>query len=90
MLPQMSPSDMLAARSQLSICDLLQPDVKAQVQQRQANQKYAHEKKTQEMYMQKYDYSRKWIHAVIDRCTGLVFYKACLDNGQIVKRYMVD
>ncbi|XP_016335635.1 uncharacterized protein K02A2.6-like [Sinocyclocheilus anshuiensis] len=91
-----SPAEMLMARKLRSTFDLLLPDIKAKVQQKQQKQRESHDKNAKlrvfttgdDVLVRNYSYGPKWIPAVIVNSSGPVSYTVAVGSGQILKRHV--
>lgn len=88
-----SPAEMLMARKLRSTFDLLLPDIKAKVQQKQQE---SHDKNAKlrvfttgdDVLVRNYSYGPKWIPAVIVNSSGPVSYTVAVGSGQILKQHV--
>ena len=91
-----SPAELMMARRPRSQFDLLMPDVKTKVQQKQLKQKEYHDTtkplrcfaQGDTVYIKNYSYGPKWIPAVIHSSSGPVSYKVIVGNGRLIKRHV--
>lgn len=74
----LSPAELMMSRRLRSAFDLLMPDVKTKVRQKQLKQKENHDTK----------WIPKWIPAVIVSSSGPVSYTVTIGNGQTPKRHV--
>lgn len=89
----LSPAELMMSRRLRSAFDLLMPDMKTKVQQRQLKQKENHDTKKRlrsfapgdNVFIRNYSYSPKWIPAVIVSSSGPVSYTVTIGNGQTLK-----
>ena len=92
----LSPAELMMARRPRSQFDLLMPDVKSKVQQKQMKQKRYHDSAKalrcfapgDKVYIKNYSYGPKWIPAVIHSSSGPVSYTVIVGNGRVVKRHV--
>lgn len=92
----LSPAELMMSRRLRLALDILLPDVKAKVQQKQLQQKKNHKIKKRlrsftpgdHVFVRNYSYGPKWIPAVIASSSGPVSYTVTLGNGQTVKRHV--
>lgn len=91
-----SPSELLLGRQPRSRLDLLHPDTAARVQERQARQKYGHDKHTRarafqvgdRVYVRNFTGTPTWIPGTIQDQTGPVSFRVQLSGGRIRKRHV--
>ncbi|XP_030580469.1 uncharacterized protein K02A2.6-like [Archocentrus centrarchus] len=92
----LSPAELMMSRRLRSAFDLLMPDVKTKVQQKQLKQKESHDTKKKlrsfapgdKVFIRNYSYGPKWIPAVILSSSGPVSYTVTIGNGQTLKRHV--
>ncbi|XP_062380634.1 uncharacterized protein K02A2.6-like [Sardina pilchardus] len=92
----LSPAEMLMNRRLRSAFDLLKPDIKSKIQQRQLKQKENHDKTTRlrrfspgdAVYTRNYGLGPKWVPATVESPTGPVSYTVILGNGQRMRRHV--
>ncbi|KAI7802842.1 hypothetical protein IRJ41_020318 [Triplophysa rosa] len=89
----LSPAQMLMSRKLRSTFDLLLPDLKTRILNKQQKQKEGHDKSCKfrsfktgdSVYVRNYSGGPKWIPAVVESCTGPLSYKTVLGQGQTEK-----
>lgn len=92
----LAPAELLMSRKLRSTFDLLLPDLRTKVLQKQQKQRESHDKHCKfrsfepgdSVYVRNYSFGPKWIPAVVESCTGPVSYKTAIGQGQIVKRHV--
>ncbi|XP_033988673.1 uncharacterized protein K02A2.6-like [Trematomus bernacchii] len=92
----LSPAELMMSRRLRSALDLLLPDVKTRVQQKQLKQKQSHDTNRKlrsfspgdKVFIRNYSYGPKWIAAVIESSSGPVSYTVIIGSGQVVKRHV--
>ncbi|CAL9705832.1 unnamed protein product [Knipowitschia caucasica] len=92
----LSPAEMLQGRRLRSTLDLVHPDLRSKVEQKQGVQKKHHDKqRTVRSFLigdavitQNFSYGPKWIQGFITKVTGPVSYKVMLGDGSIVRRHV--
>ncbi|XP_061570028.1 uncharacterized protein K02A2.6-like [Cololabis saira] len=92
----LSPAELMMSRRLRSAFDLLLPDVKTRVRQKQLKQKENHDLKKRlrsfapgdNVFIRNFSFGPKWIPAVIESSSGPVSYTATLGNGKTVKRHV--
>nr|XP_023659478.1 uncharacterized protein K02A2.6-like [Paramormyrops kingsleyae] len=92
----LSPAELMLSRRLRSVLDLILPDVKAKVQEKQLKQKRIHDTNKRlrtftpgdEVYIRNYSYGPKWVPAVIQDASGPVSYTVIIGSGQIMKRHV--
>ena len=92
----LSPAELMMSRRLRSALDILMPDVKTKVQQKQLKQKENHDNKKRlrsfapgdNVFVRNYSYGPKWIPAVITSSSGPVSYTVTIGNGQTLKRHV--
>uniref|UniRef100_A0A8C5MWZ0 CCHC-type domain-containing protein n=1 Tax=Leptobrachium leishanense TaxID=445787 RepID=A0A8C5MWZ0_9ANUR len=91
-----SPAELLCGRKLRSTLDLIHPDFKGQVQEKQVKQKLYHDQHAKERHLREGDkvYTRNfgvgpsWIPGTVQKQTGPVSCTVALGNGQIVRRHI--
>uniref|UniRef100_A0AAV2K5K2 Gypsy retrotransposon integrase-like protein 1 n=1 Tax=Knipowitschia caucasica TaxID=637954 RepID=A0AAV2K5K2_KNICA len=92
----LSPAEMLQGRRLRSTLDLVHPDLRSKVEQKQGVQKKHHDKqRTVRSFLigdavitRNFSYGPKWIQGFITKVTGPVSYKVMLGDGSIVRRHV--
>lgn len=92
----LSPAEMLMNRRLRSAFDLLKPDIKAKIEQKQMKQKENHDKTARlrrfspgdAVYARNYGLGPKWVPATVESPTGPVSYTVVLGNGQHMRRHV--
>ncbi|XP_041961667.1 uncharacterized protein K02A2.6-like [Alosa sapidissima] len=92
----LSPAELMMARRLRSVFDLLLPDMKSKVQEKQLKQKQAHDTSKRlrsfspgdKVFIRNYSYGPKWIPAVIQDASGPVSYTVIIGSGQTMKRHV--
>lgn len=92
----LSPAELMMSRRLRSTFDLLMPNVKTRVQQKQLKQKENHDTKKRlrrfapgdNVFIRNYSYGPKWIPAVIASSSGPVSYTVTIGSGQTVKQHV--
>jgi len=87
---------MLMSRRLRSTLDLLWPDVKSRIRQKQLKQKEQHDTHSKwrsfspgdDVYVRNYSYGPKWIPAVVGENTGPVSCKVRTGDGQSKRRHV--
>ncbi|KAI3360353.1 hypothetical protein L3Q82_014654, partial [Scortum barcoo] len=90
----LSPAELMMSWRLRSALDLLMPDVKTKVQQKQLKQKKTHDTNRKlrrftpgdKVFIRNYSYGPKWIPGVVKRSLGPVSYTVIIGSGQVVKR----
>uniref|UniRef100_A0A3B1KG74 Integrase catalytic domain-containing protein n=1 Tax=Astyanax mexicanus TaxID=7994 RepID=A0A3B1KG74_ASTMX len=91
-----SPAEMLQGRQLRSTLDLVHPDLKRRVIEKQDKQKKSHDKQCQGREFEQgvvvmtrnFSHGPKWIRGLIEEVTGPVSYKVRLGDGKIVRRHV--
>uniref|UniRef100_A0A8C5MGF4 Gypsy retrotransposon integrase-like protein 1 n=1 Tax=Leptobrachium leishanense TaxID=445787 RepID=A0A8C5MGF4_9ANUR len=91
-----SPAELLCGRKLRSTLDLIHPDFKGQVQEKQVKQKLYHDQHAKERHLREGDkvYTRNfgvgpsWIPGTVQTQTGPVSCTVALGNGQLVRRHI--
>ena len=92
----LSPAELMTSRRLRSVFDVMLPDVKTKVQNKQLKQKLAHDTNKRlrnflpgdKVYIRNYSYGPKWIPAVIQDGSGPLSYTVVVGGGQIMKRHV--
>lgn len=92
----LSPAEMLMNRRLRSAFDLIKPDIKSKIENKQMKQKENHDKTARlrkfspedTVYARNYGLGPKWIPATVESPTGPVSYTVILNNGQRMRRHV--
>lgn len=92
----LSPAEMLMSRRLRSTLDLLLPDVKSKIRQKQLKQKGQHDTHSKwrsfspgdEVYTRNYSHGPRWIPAVVVDNTGPVSYTVQTGDGRVIRRHV--
>ena len=90
-----SPAQLLMGRTLKSRFDLLKPNIAARVDQKQSQQKHAHDvhavhrrfHEGDTVYARDFRQGRKWLTGTVVKYSGPVSYKIKTENGQIIRRH---
>ncbi|XP_056330368.1 uncharacterized protein K02A2.6-like [Danio aesculapii] len=91
-----SPAELLCGRKLRSTLDLVHPDFKSQVQNKQLKQKWNHDLHAKErhvsvgenVYTKNFSLGPTWIPGTVQKRTGPLSYTIALGNGQVVRRHI--
>ncbi|XP_056097641.1 uncharacterized protein K02A2.6-like [Rhinichthys klamathensis goyatoka] len=91
-----SPAELLCGRKLRSTLDLIHPDFKSQVQEKQMKQKFYHDRHARErlvtegdqVYTKNFGSGPIWVPGTVQKQTGPVSCTVALGNGQIVRRHI--
>ncbi|XP_061153479.1 uncharacterized protein K02A2.6-like, partial [Syngnathus typhle] len=92
----LSPAELMMSRRLRSALDLVVPDLKTKVQQKQLKQKENHDTRSkqrgftsgEDVLIRNYSYGPKWIPGVIQNTSGPLSYTVSVGTGQVVKRHV--
>lgn len=92
----LSPAELMMSRRLRSALDLVVPDVKTKVQQKQLKQKENHDTRSKQrsfasgddVLIRNYSYGPKWIPGVVQDCSGPLSYTVSVGSGQVMKRHV--
>ncbi|KAI2645108.1 hypothetical protein H4Q32_029747 [Labeo rohita] len=91
-----SPAELLCSRKLRSTLDLIHPDFKSQVQDKQLKQKWYHDQHAKErhlsvgenVYTKNFSSVPTWISGTVQKRTGPLSYTIALGSGQVVRRHI--
>lgn len=91
-----SPAELLCGRKLRSTLDLIHPDFKSQLQEKQMKQKFYHDRHAKKRHVTEGDqvYTKNfgsgpiWIPGTVQKQTGPVSCTVALGNGQVVRRHI--
>ncbi|XP_054875417.1 uncharacterized protein K02A2.6-like [Amphiprion ocellaris] len=92
----LSPAELMMSRRLRSALDLVRPDVKTKVLQKQLKRKENHDARSKQrgftsgddVLIRNYSYGPKWIPGVIQDFSGPLSYTVNVGSGQVVKRHV--
>ncbi|XP_041863718.1 uncharacterized protein K02A2.6-like [Melanotaenia boesemani] len=92
----LAPAELMMSRRLRSVLDLVVPDIKTRVQQKQFRQKVNHDKHRKlrsfaqgdDVLVRNYSYGPKWIPGVIHDITRPVSYSVRVGGGKVIKGHV--